>query len=60
MGSVFSLVPKVPRKDMHKLLINDGSIPGDDIFTVHVCLTGKVLRFSAKFSNPEPEDVSRR
>ncbi|EER18874.1 conserved hypothetical protein [Perkinsus marinus ATCC 50983] len=44
MGSVFSLVPKVPRKDMHKLLINDG----------------KVLRFSAKFSNPEPEDVSRR
>ncbi|KAF4757138.1 EF-hand domain (C-terminal) containing [Perkinsus olseni] len=44
LGSVLNLVPKVPKKDMQKLLINEG----------------KVLRFLAAFSNPEPEDVSRR
>merc|ERR1719352_475905 len=44
MASVLNLIPKVPRKDFHKLMYNDG----------------KVLRFTAKFANPKPEDVQRR
>ncbi|KAF4667259.1 EF-hand domain (C-terminal) containing [Perkinsus chesapeaki] len=44
MGSVLNLVPKVPKKDMQKLMLNEG----------------KILRFLAVFSNPEPEDVNRR
>jgi Ca2+-binding EF-hand superfamily protein len=44
MASVLNLIPKVPRKDFHKLMYNDG----------------KVLRFTGKFANPKPEDVQRR
>ncbi|TEB18599.1 hypothetical protein C9890_0355, partial [Perkinsus sp. BL_2016] len=44
MGSVYALVPKVPRKDMHKLFANEG----------------RVLRFSAKLKNPDEEDKNRR
>jgi len=44
MSSVLHLIPKVPRKDFHKLYNNDG----------------KILRFTAKFINPKPEDVERR
>lgn len=45
MGSVLHLVPKVPRKDMHKLFFNQG----------------KVLRFAAKFGGEvAPEDLERR
>jgi len=44
MSSVLHLIPKVPRRDFHKLYNNDG----------------KVLRFTAKFSKPAPEDKERR
>jgi len=44
MASVLNLIPKVPRKDFHKLMYNDG----------------KVLRFTARFANPKPEDEQRR
>jgi len=43
MSSVLHLIPKVPRKDFHKLYNNDG----------------KVLRFTAKFANPKSEDADR-
>merc|ERR1719183_2637800 len=43
MSSVLHLVPKVPRKDFVKLFNNDG----------------KILRFTAKFVDPKPEDVDR-
>merc|ERR1719335_1050327 len=43
MSSVLHLIPKVPRKDFHKLYNNDG----------------KVLRFTAKFVNPKSEDMNR-
>merc|ERR550514_584056 len=44
MSSVLHLIPKVPRKDFNKLFSNEG----------------KVLRFSAKFKTPKPEDTQRR
>merc|ERR1719191_2660606 len=44
MSSVLHLIPKVPKKDFHKLYNNDG----------------KILRFTGKFVNPKPEDVERR
>merc|ERR1719387_1708974 len=44
MSSVLHLIPKVPRKDFHKLYNNDG----------------KILRFTGKFTQPKPEDVERR
>jgi len=44
MSSVLHLIPKVPKKDFHKLYNNDG----------------KILRFTGKFINPKPEDVDRR
>jgi Ca2+-binding EF-hand superfamily protein len=44
MSSVLHLIPKVPKKDFHKLYNNDG----------------KILRFTGKFTNPKPEDVERR
>merc|ERR1712224_188753 len=44
MSSVLHLIPKVPKKDFHKLYNNDG----------------KILRFTGKFVNPSPEDVDRR
>merc|ERR1719316_1888564 len=44
MSSVLHLIPKVPKKDYHKLYNNDG----------------KILRFTGKFVNPKPEDVNRR
>merc|ERR1719428_664614 len=44
MSSVLHLIPKVPRKDFHKLFNNDG----------------KILRFTGKYVDPKPEDVSRR
>merc|ERR1712070_959702 len=44
MSSVLHLIPKVPKKDYHKLYNNDG----------------KVLRFTGKFVNPKPEDHERR
>jgi len=44
MSSVLHLIPKVPMKDFHKLYNNDG----------------KILRFTAKFTKPKPEDVERR
>jgi Ca2+-binding EF-hand superfamily protein len=44
MSSVLHLIPKVPRRDFHKLYNNDG----------------KILRFTAKFANPKLEDVQRR
>ena len=43
LGSVWSLVPKVPTRDMHKLFKNEG----------------RMLKFSAKFVNPKPEDKLR-
>ena len=43
LGSVWSLVPKVPSRDMHKLFKNEG----------------RMLKFSAKFVNPKPEDKLR-
>merc|ERR1719428_2638126 len=44
MGSVLHLIPKVPKKDFHKLFNNEG----------------KILRFTAKFVNPRAEDAERR
>merc|ERR1719265_3059621 len=44
MSSVLHLIPKVPKKDFHKLYNNDG----------------KILRFTGKFTSPKPEDVERR
>lgn len=44
MSSVLHLIPKVPKKDFHKLYNNDG----------------KILRFTGKFVNPKAEDVGRR
>jgi Ca2+-binding EF-hand superfamily protein len=44
MASVLNLIPKAPRKDFHKLMYNNN----------------KILRFTAKFSNPKPEDMLRR
>lgn len=43
MSSVIHLIPKPPRKDFNKLYHNDG----------------KILRFTARFANPKPEDQSR-
>merc|ERR1719160_1739547 len=43
MGSVLQLVPKQPKKDMVKLFKHEG----------------KILRFTAKFANPKPEDQNR-
>jgi len=43
MTSVLSLIPKQPKKDFIKLFKN----------------SGKVLRFTAKFANPKPEDQER-
>jgi hypothetical protein len=43
LGYVYSLHPKPPRKDIVKLIANDGMI----------------LRFSAKFKYPQPQDVRR-
>ena len=43
LGYVYSLHPKPPRKDIVKLLKNDG----------------KVLRFKAEFKNPNPVDEGR-
>merc|ERR1711937_95153 len=43
MSSVLHLIPKVPRRDFHKLYNNDG----------------KVLRYTAKFANPKMEDEKR-
>jgi len=44
MASVLNLIPKVPRRDFHKLMYNDK----------------KVLRFTAKFDSPKEEDINRR
>lgn len=44
MSSVLHLIPKVPKKDFHKLYNNEG----------------KILRFTAKFLNPRAEDAERR
>jgi len=43
MGSVHALIPKPPKKDHVKLYVNDG----------------KVLRFTAQFIDPKPEDAER-
>mmetsp|Transcript_115031 Transcript_115031/g.199554 ORF Transcript_115031/g.199554 Transcript_115031/m.199554 type:complete len:755 (-) Transcript_115031:386-2650(-) len=43
MSSVIHLIPKPPRKDFNKLYHNDG----------------KILRFTARFANPKPEDQNR-
>merc|ERR1719231_1322559 len=43
MGSVLQLVPKQPKKDMVKLFKHEG----------------KILRFTARFANPKPEDQNR-
>jgi hypothetical protein len=43
MTSVLSLIPKPPKKDFQKLYRNDG----------------KVVRFTARFVNPKPEDAER-
>eukprot|EP00929_Paragymnodinium_shiwhaense_P075598 TRINITY_DN3866_c0_g3_i1.p1 TRINITY_DN3866_c0_g3~~TRINITY_DN3866_c0_g3_i1.p1 ORF type:complete len:773 (+),score=195.26 TRINITY_DN3866_c0_g3_i1:58-2319(+) len=43
MGSVMQLMPKQPVKDFNKLFYNDG----------------KVLRFTAQYHNPKPEDAER-
>jgi hypothetical protein len=44
MSSVLHLIPKVPKKDFHKLYNNDG----------------KILRFTGKFTKPKAEDAERR
>jgi Ca2+-binding EF-hand superfamily protein len=44
MSSVLHLIPKVPKKDFHKLYNNDG----------------KILRFTGRFVNPKAEDAERR
>jgi len=43
MSSVIHLIPKPPKKDFVKLFNHEG----------------KVLRFTARFANPKPEDVAR-
>lgn len=43
MSSVLNLIPKAPRKDYNKLFNNDG----------------KILRFTARYVDPKPEDVER-
>jgi hypothetical protein len=43
MSSVIHLIPKAPQKDFKKLYDNEG----------------KILRFTARFANPKPEDVNR-
>merc|ERR1712176_831636 len=43
MSSVMHLIPKPPKKDFNKLFHNDG----------------KILRFTARFTDPKPEDVDR-
>lgn len=43
MSSVIHLIPKAPKKDFVKLFNNEG----------------KVLRFTARFANPKPEDQNR-
>jgi Ca2+-binding EF-hand superfamily protein len=43
MTSVLSLIPKPPIKDFKKLYLNDG----------------KILRFTARFLDPKPEDAER-
>lgn len=43
MSSVTHLIPKQPKKDLVKLFNNEG----------------KVLRFTARFENPKPEDQNR-
>eukprot|EP00401_Gymnodinium_catenatum_P036698 CAMPEP_0117501572 /NCGR_PEP_ID=MMETSP0784-20121206/23369_1 /TAXON_ID=39447 /ORGANISM="" /LENGTH=749 /DNA_ID=CAMNT_0005296833 /DNA_START=115 /DNA_END=2364 /DNA_ORIENTATION=+ len=43
MGSVTHLIPKPPQKNFQKLFHNDG----------------KILRFTARFADPKPEDVDR-
>eukprot|EP00398_MALV-I-01_sp_L67-1_P000499 gene498-179_t len=44
MASVLNLIPKVPRKDFTNVMKNDG----------------KILRFTAHFVNPKPEDAQRQ
>lgn len=44
MSSVLHLIPKVPKKDFHKLYNNEG----------------KILRFTGKFVKPKAEDAERR
>merc|ERR1712193_72412 len=44
MSSVLHLIPKVPKKDFHKLYNNEG----------------KILRFTGKFTQAKPEDEGRR
>lgn len=44
MASVLNLIPKVPRRDFHKLMYNDK----------------KKLGFTAMFANPREEDTNRR
>merc|ERR1719146_298762 len=43
MGSVLNLIPKMPQKDFIKLFKNEG----------------KVIRFTARFKDPKPEDAER-
>merc|ERR1719389_1301989 len=43
MTSVLNLIPKAPKKDFNKLYRNDG----------------KILRFTARFAKPKPEDAER-
>jgi hypothetical protein len=43
MGSVLHLIPKMPKKDFNKLFKN----------------SGKILRFTARFVDPKPEDRDR-
>mmetsp|Transcript_135834 Transcript_135834/g.240145 ORF Transcript_135834/g.240145 Transcript_135834/m.240145 type:complete len:755 (+) Transcript_135834:111-2375(+) len=43
MTSVLHLIPKAPKKDFNKLYRNDG----------------KILRFTARFCDPKPEDAER-
>jgi len=43
MSSVIHLIPKPPKKDFKKLFNHEG----------------KILRFTARFANPKPEDSSR-
>merc|ERR1711970_253737 len=43
MTSVLSLIPKQPKKDFVKLFKNNG----------------KIVRFTAKFEDPKPEDAER-
>jgi hypothetical protein len=43
MSSVIQLIPKPPKKDTVKLFNHEG----------------KILRFTARFANPKPEDINR-